>query len=136
MNTEYSYDNIEAMINAIQSNSELINNMVKTTKQNDKVISDKMISYANTKSVFSQQQINSYKDYIDNKEEVEFVLEAYKKELENIGGIKKISMQIYNDNSTFKGIHNIFNKINSMQIKIMEMLCAIIGRSNMLMAVI
>lgn len=136
MITKYSYDNVEAMIKSIHSNSELIDNMVKTTRKNDKHIAERMSYYAGNKGVFSHEQIELYKGYVENKEDVEAVLDTYAKELENIGGIKQISTQVYQYEESFKTIHAIFNKINTLQIKIMEMLCGMIGRANLLMSAI
>lgn len=136
MITKYSYDNIDAMFQSIQSNSELINSMVKKTKDNDKIIAKKMSSYAMTKGIFSNDQMILYKNYVENKEDIELALENYAKEVEEIGGIRQIRVEICKDENSCRNIHNIFNKINSIQIKIMEMLCAIIGRANVLLSAI
>lgn len=136
MNTIYSYDNVEAMIDSIHSNTELINSMIKKTEENDNQIKRKMYTYAASKRVFTNEQMLNYKAYIENREDIERALDNYAKEVEDIGGIKYISIEICKDNSTYEGIHKIFSKINTLQIKIMEMLCGILGRSNMLLSAI
>lgn len=136
MITKYSYDNIDAMFKSIQSNSELINSMVKRTKENDKIIADKMSSYAMSKGVFSHDQMILYKSYVENREDIELALDNYAKEVENIGGIRQISAEICRCEDSCKNVHNIFNKINSLQIKIMEMLCRMIGSANVLLSAI
>ena len=132
MITKYSYDNVEAMINSIHSNSKLINSMMSTTRENDRLISEKMKSYAMTKSVFSQSQIELYKSYAEHKSDVETAFNAYSKDIENIGSLKQL--ELHKSGEAINNIHNIFSKINTLQIKIMEMLCTIIGRANVLIA--
>lgn len=136
MITKYSYDNIDAMFKSIRSNSELINSMIKRTKENDKIIADKMCSYALNKSIFSQDQMSLYKSYVENKEDIEIALNNYSREIKDMGGIRQIGAEICNDENACKNVHNIFDKINSLQIKIMEMLCSMIGRANVLIAAI
>lgn len=132
MITKYSYDNVEAMINSIHSNSKLINSMMSTTKENDKLISEKMKSYAMTKSVFSQNQIELYKSYAEHKSDIEIAFNAYSKEIESLGSLKQL--ELHKSSEAINNIHIIFSKINTLQIKIMEMLCTIIGRANVLIA--
>ncbi len=131
-----NYDNVDAMINSIQSNSRLINSMMKKVNDNDMQINKKMHSYASAKGVFSKDQMELYKGYVENKEDVESVFLTYSKEVESIGGMKMLCTEIGNDNSLVESIHTIFSKINTMQIKIMEMLCGMLGRANALLSAI
>lgn len=133
---KYSYDNVDAMIKSTNSNSELITSMVKKIKENDRQINDKMNLYANTKGVFSKDQIDLYSDYIETKNQIKILIDDYQKEVEKIGGLNRISAEICKDNSDCKTIHNVFDKINSLQIKLMEMLCGILGKANCLLSAI
>ncbi len=136
MLTKYSYNNIDAIIESIHSNSEIISSMVKRSIENDKQVTYKMNSYASLKGVFSHEQMELYRGYVENKEDVENMLDSYAKEISSICEIKNMSIEICNDNSSFESIHRIFSKINSLQIKIMEMLCGIMDRANMLLSAI
>ena len=40
-NKIYSCNNVEAMVNSVKANGDIINNMLKYTKSNDKEINDK-----------------------------------------------------------------------------------------------
>lgn len=136
MPIKYSYDNVEAMINSINSNSELINSMVKKSIENDKLIYEKMNFHANSKKLFSNTQIDMYTDYILESNNMKFNLESYQKEIKSIGGITLISSEICKEESSCESMFNIFSKINKLQISIMEKLCGIIGKSNMLIGAI
>ncbi|MGN1317487.1 MAG: hypothetical protein ACI4VF_00625 [Lachnospirales bacterium] len=136
MNKIYSYDNVEAMVDSIKSNKELINSMVKKAGDNDKEIRNKMKVYALEKKTFSKEQMNDYKLYVESLEDIENMFDSYNKEIDNIGGFKYVSVEMCNDNTSYEEIHKIFSKINTIQIKIMEMLCGILGRANMFLAAI
>ena len=137
MITQYSYDNIDAMVKSINSNSELINNMIKTTRENHKEINSKMAAYADNKSVFSFDLMNLYKEYADGKSELEAELNNYNESVREIKDIRALESDETKDgNYVMNTIYSAFSKINNLQIKIMEKLCGIIGRANLLLSVI
>ena len=63
----YSYSNLEAMINSIYSNAEIIQKMLKSVKEQEAEITYKMQSYAKVKKTISEDKIELYRDYISNK---------------------------------------------------------------------
>ena len=50
----YSYSNLEAMINSIYSNAEIIQKMLKSVKEQETEITYKMQSYAKVKKTISE----------------------------------------------------------------------------------
>lgn len=54
----YSYSNLEAMINSIYSNAEIIQKMLKSVKEQETEITYKMQSYAKVKRLFPKIKLN------------------------------------------------------------------------------
>lgn len=48
----YSCSNVEAMVKSVKSNTEIINNMIMCTKDNDKQISTRLSDYAKVKKTW------------------------------------------------------------------------------------
>lgn len=52
--TIYSCSNVEAMVNSVKANTDIINNMLQYTKENDKKINQRLSDYAKVKKKFGQ----------------------------------------------------------------------------------
>ena len=117
----YSYSNLEAMINSIYSNAEIIQKMLKSVKEQETEITYKMQSYAKVKKTISEDKIDLYRDYVSNK----VLFPVY---------IPLRSLQICKTDADYSKLHAVFDRINSIQIKVMELLCNLLCKANRIVA--
>ena len=130
----YSYSNLEAMINSIYSNAEIIQKMLKSVKEQETEITYKMQSYAKVKKTISEDKIDLYRDYVSNKNEMENQLELYRDDLNTDCTVKQLSLQICKTDADYSKLHAVFDRINSIQIKVMELLCNLLWKANRIVA--
>ena len=122
----YSYSNLEAMINSIYSNAEIIQKMLKSVKEQETEITYKMQSYAKVKKTISED--------VSNKNEMENQLELYRDDLNTDCTVKQLSLQICKTDADYSKLHAVFDRINSIQIKVMELLCNLLCKANRIVA--
>ena len=122
----YSYSNLEAMINSIYSNAEIIQKMLKSVKEQETEITYKMQSYAKVKKTISEDKIELYRDYISNKND--------RDDLNTDCTVKQLSLQICKTDADYSKLHAVFDRINSIQIKVMELLCNLLCKANRIVA--
>lgn len=132
--TTYSYGNIEAMVNAIKANSELITNMLKVSKENDKEIGKRLTDYAKVKKNIGNTQIDMYRNYIEQRNSVEDCLIEYKKKESDNNIMYMLSTDVGVANNNYSVLHNFFEELNKFQVMIMEMLCGLLGQANSLLS--
>lgn len=130
----YSYSNIEAMIKSIYSNSEIISKMLKSVKEQEKEIATRMKSYARVKKSISEDKIELYREYVSDKNKMEQQLEVYRDDIDTGCCIKQLSIEMYKNNADYSKLHKAFDSINSVQIKIMELLCNLLCKANRIVA--
>ncbi len=130
----YSYSNLEAMINSIYSNTEIIQKMLKSVKEQETEIAQKMKLYASVKKSISEDKIDLYRGYISDKSEMESQLELYRDDLNTDCCMKQLSLQIYKKDTDYSKLHTAFDRINSIQIKVMELLCNLLCKANRIVA--
>ena len=121
----YSYSNLEAMINSIYSNAEIIQKMLKSVKEQETEITYKMQSYAKVKKTISEDKIELY---------MENQLELYRDDLNTDCTVKQLSLQICKTDADYSKLHAVFDRINSIQIKVMELLCNLLCKANRIVA--
>lgn len=129
----YSCDNVEAMVNSVKANTDIINNMLKHTKNNDKIINEKLTDYAKNKKNLKNDQIEMYRVYVGCKEDIEEALREYSQKIENDEYMHQMTIELHSIDSDYSVLHRVFEEINKIQIKIMEMLCGLLGQSNTLL---
>lgn len=56
-NIIYSCNNVEAMVNSVKANGDIINNMLKYTKSNDKEINNILSDYAKVKKILATNKL-------------------------------------------------------------------------------
>lgn len=103
----YSYSNLEAMINSIYSNAEIIQKMLKSVKEQETEITYKMQSYAKVKKTISEDKIDLYRDYVSNKNEMENQLELYRDDLNTDCTVKQLSLQICKTDADYSKLHAV-----------------------------
>ncbi len=134
MENTYTRNNVEAMIDAVKSNSEIIKSMLKTANDNGRLINSRLSDYALTKSALSEKHIEMYRDYSLCCRDTEKSIREYMKNIGNADGRLMLSANIENMDDDISIFHAAFEFLNKVQIGIMEMLCALIGKGNMVLA--
>lgn len=132
-NIIYSCNNVEAMVNSVKANGDIINNMLKYTKSNDKEINNILSDYAKIKKNIGNEQIDMYRAYVENKENIETTLKEYRQKIEADNAIHYMSLELNSIDSDYSKLHKIFEDINKLQVKVMEMLCGLLNKSNLLL---
>jgi hypothetical protein len=130
MTEEYSYNNIEAMLNSISSNAELIDSIMKTIRTNDVTINTRLSTLAASREALQPHQIELYRSYLSEKETIDKELALSKEAMTAEDCRHYITAEIYNGEPDYSAIHKIFEKVNDLQIKLMGMLCNLLGMSN------
>ncbi|MEI3164036.1 MAG: hypothetical protein V8S74_11890 [Lachnospirales bacterium] len=132
-NKIYSCNNVEAMVNSVKANGDIINNMLKYTKSNDKEINDRLSDYAKVKKNLGNEQIDMYRAYVENKEDIEETLREYSQKIEKDNAMHYMALELNSIDSDYSKLHKIFEDINKLQVKVMEMLCGLLNKSNLLL---
>ena len=132
-NKIYSCNNVEAMVNSVKANGDIINNMLKYTKSNDKEINDRLSDYAKVKKNLGNEQIDMYRAYVENKEDIEETLREYSQKIEKDNAMHYTALELNSIDSDYSKLHKIFEDINKLQVKVMEMLCGLLNKSNLLL---
>ena len=132
-NIIYSCNNVEAMVNSVKANGDIINNMLKYTKSNDKEINNILSDYAKVKKNIGNEQIDMYRAYVENKVNIETTLKEYRQKIEADNAIHYMSLELNSIDSDYSKLHKIFEDINKLQVKVMEMLCGLLNKSNLLL---
>lgn len=132
-NKIYSCNNVEAMVNSVKANGDIINNMLKYTKSNDKEINDRLSDYAKVKKNLGNEQIDMYRAYVENKEDIEETLREYSQKIEKDNAVHYMALELNSIDSDYSKLHKIFEDINKLQVKVMEMLCGLLNKSNLLL---
>lgn len=132
-NKIYSCNNVEAMVNSVKANGDIINNMLKYTKSNDKEINDRLSDYAKVKKNLGNEQIDMYRAYVENKEDIEETLREYSQKIEKDNAMHYMELELNSIDSDYSKLHKIFEDINKLQVKVMEMLCGLLNKSNLLL---
>ena len=132
-NKIYSCNNVEAMVNSVKANGDIINNMLKYTKSNDKEINDRLSDYAKVKKNLGNDQIDMYRAYVENKEDIEETLREYSQKIEKDNAMHYMALELNSIDSDYSKLHKIFEDINKLQVKVMEMLCGLLNKSNLLL---
>ena len=132
-NKIYSCNNVEAMVNSVKANGDIINNMLKYTKSNDKEINDRLSDYAKVKKNLGNEQIDMYRAYVENKEDIEETLREYSQKIEKDNAMHYMALELNSIYSDYSKLHKIFEDINKLQVKVMEMLCGLLNKSNLLL---
>ena len=129
-----NFSEFEDLINSIYSNAEIIQKMLKSVKEQETEITYKMQSYAKVKKTISEDKIDLYRDYVSNKNEMENQLELYRDDLNTDCTVKQLSLQICKTDADYSKLHAVFDRINSIQIKVMELLCNLLCKANRIVA--
>lgn len=132
-NKIYSCNNVEAMVNSVKANGDIINNMLKYTKSNDKEINGRLSDYAKVKKNLGNEQIDMYRAYVENKEDIEETLREYSQKIEKDNAMHYMALELNSIDSDYSKLHKIFEDINKLQVKVMEMLCGLLNKSNLLL---
>ena len=132
-NKIYSCNNVEAMVNSVKANGDIINYMLKYTKSNDKEINDRLSDYAKVKKNLGNEQIDMYRAYVENKEDIEETLREYSQKIKKDNAMHYMALELNSIDSDYSKLHKIFEDINKLQVKVMEMLCGLLNKSNLLL---
>ncbi len=131
MTAKYSPENVNAMISSVYSNKEIIDSMLKLTAENEKNINTRLSAYSQSGTILESESIDMYRNYVLEKENMLAALEDYQNEFHT-----RTSIELYKSSQDYSALHVILDKLNTMQIKIMELLCRVIGISNRLLGCI
>ena len=131
---EPTQSNVEAMIKSVYANKEIIDSMLKRTVENEKIINSRLSARSSSKAALESEQIDMYREYVRGKEDIKSSLDEYRQTLEE--NYSHISIELYRKDRDYSAVHSFLDKINTLQIKIMEMLCGILGLSNRLVGCI
>ncbi|MDO5388196.1 MAG: hypothetical protein Q4F63_03090 [Clostridia bacterium] len=131
--SNYSCSNVEAMVKSVKSNTEIINNMLVYTKSNDKEISERLSDYAKVKKNLGDDQIEMYRSYVNYKNNIENTLKEYSEKIENNGYLHQMTLELHSVDSDYSVLHRVFEEINKLQVRVMEMLCGVISQANLLL---
>lgn len=74
-----------------------------------------------------------YRAYVENKENIETTLKEYRQKIEADNAIHYMSLELNSIDSDYSKLHKIFEDINKLQVKVMEMLCGLLNKSNLLL---
>lgn len=129
----YSCNNVEAMVKSVKANTDIINNMLQYTKNNDKEINKRLSDYAKVKKNLENDQINMYRDYINQKQSIEEALKEYCNRINSNSPLHQMTIELHNINSDYSVLHKAFEEVNKIQVRIMEMLCGLLGQANFLL---
>ena len=129
----YSCNNVEAMVKSVKANTDIINNMLQYTKNNDKEINRRLSDYAKVKKNLKNDQIDMYRNYISQKQSIEEVLQEYSEKINSDNSFHQMTIELHSIDSDYSVLHKVFEEINKIQVKIMEMLCGLLGQSNALL---
>lgn len=129
----YSCSNVEAMVNSVKSNTEIISNMLTHTRNNDKAINERLTDYAKCKKNLADDQIEMYRSYVNYKQSIEDTLKEYSEKIENDGYMHQMTIELHSIDSDYSVLHKLFEEINKLQVKVMEMLCGVISQANLLL---
>lgn len=129
----YSCSNVEAMVNSVKSNTEIISNMLSYTRNNDKAINERLTDYAKYKKNLADDQIEMYRSYVNYKQSIEDTLREYSEKIENDGYMHQMTIELHSIDSDYSVMHKLFEEINRLQVKVMEMLCGVISQANLLL---
>lgn len=130
----YSCSNVEAMVKSVKANTEIINNMLQYTRNNDKEINKRLSDYAKVKKNLGNDQIDMYREYINKKQSIEESLKEYSRKINRSNAMHQMSIELHNIDSDYSTLHKVFEEINKIQVKVMEMLCRLLGQANTLLA--
>ncbi len=129
----YSCNNVEAMVNSVKANTDIINNMLQYTKNNDKEINNRLSEYAKVKKNLKNDQIDMYRNYIVQKQSIEDAITEYNEKINSENSFNQMSIELNSIDSDYSVLHKLFEDINRIQVKVMEMLCGLLGQSNALL---
>ncbi len=129
----YSCSNVETMVNSVKSNTEIISNMLTYTRNNDKAINERLTDYARYKKNLGDDQIEMYRSYVNYKQSIEDTLREYSEKIENDGYMHQMTIELHSIDSDYSVLHKVFEEINKLQVKVMEMLCGVISQANLLL---
>ena len=129
----YSFNNVESMVKSVKSNSEIISNMLSCTKSNGEEINCRMKEYAKSKKNLVDEQIELFRDYIDAKSEMETTLVEFNEKFEKTSFEHQLCIEFNSIENDYSKLHKLFSEINEIQVRLMEMLCKIINKSNVLL---
>lgn len=129
----YSCSNVEAMVKAVKSNTEIINSMLSYTRDNDKEISERLLDYSKVKKNLADDQIDMYRSYVDSKQSVEEKLREYSEKIDNSEYMHQMSIELNSIDGDYSILHKVFEEINRLQVRVMEMLCGVISQANLLL---
>ncbi len=129
----YSCSNVEAMVNSVKSNTEIISNMLTYTKNNDKAINDRLTDYAKDKKNLADDQIEMYRSYVNYKQSIEKTLREYSEKIEGDQYMHQLTIEFHSIEGDYSALHKLFEEINKLQVKVMEMLCGVISQANLLL---
>ncbi len=129
----YSCNNVEAMVSSVKANIDIINNMLQYTKNNDKEINNRLSEYAKVKKNLKNDQIDMYRNYIIQKQSIEDAINEYNERINSENSFHQMSIELHNIDSDYSVLHKLFEEINRIQVKVMEMLCGLLGQSNALL---
>lgn len=134
MDKLYSQSNVEAMIMSVYSNKEIINGMLKTAAENERSINKRLSEYSLKGGIVESESIDMYRAYSEEKENMKDAVEEYKNEL--FDSCRLVSAELCRSDGNYSVLHSVLDKLNTLQIKIMEMLCGLIGRADKLLGCI
>lgn len=129
----YSCGNVEAMVKAVKANTDIINNMLQYTKKNDREINERMSDYAKIKKNIGDDQINMFREYVNVKQDIEVVLREYNEKINSDDARCQMAIELNSIDSDYSRLHKLFEEINKIQVKVMEMLCGLMGKANTLL---
>lgn len=131
---EHTIKNVEAMVKSICANKEIINNMLIQAVENEKRINSELTACSDSRIPLGAQQIDMYREYVQNKEAVKTSLDEYRQILDENRYL--ISAEFCKRERDYSAMHSFLDTVNTLQIKIMEMLCAVLGTADKLVACI
>ena len=79
------------------------------------------------------EQIDMYRAYVENKEDIEETLREYSQKIEKDNAMHYMALELNSIDSDYSKLHKIFEDINKLQVKVMEMLCGLLNKSNLLL---
>ncbi len=130
---DYSCSNVEAMVKSVKSNTEIINNMLNYTRDNEMEINKKLTDYAKHKKNLGDDQIEMYRSYVNYKQSIEDTVKEYNERVRDDEYLYQMTIEAHNIDSDYSVLHRIFEEINKLQVKVMEMLCGVISQANLLL---
>ena len=74
-----------------------------------------------------------YRSYVNYKQSIEDTLREYSEKIENDGYMHQMTIELHSIDSDYSVLHKVFEEINKLQVKVMEMLCGVISQANLLL---